>query len=192
MPGLGRNICRRAVDASAACVQDPEVRDYAASFVTGTDDQSLSLDRRIGTCERQSGRRVMNAMPALTTSSQHAKMKTILIVESEPSIVTAWKSVLQLEGYLVLTASNGREALFSANGRKPDLIITDRSIPLTGGVEFCRHLKQGPEFSRVPVILTSPEHLNPSDAGVGDSFLLKPVSMDMLLAAVRRLLNAYS
>jgi CheY-like chemotaxis protein len=142
--------------------------------------------------ERQSGRYVMNAMPALPTSSQHAKMKTILIVEDEPSIVTAWKTVLQLEGYLVLTASNGCQALFSANGRKPDLIITDRSMPITGGVEFFRHLKRGPEFSQIPVILTSPEHLSPSDAGVGDSFLLKPVSVDMLLASVKRLLNAYS
>ncbi|MFL9913286.1 response regulator [Paraburkholderia sp. RL17-337-BIB-A] len=141
--------------------------------------------------ERQSGRCVMNAMPALPTSSQHAKMKTILIVEDEPSIVTAWKSVLQVEGYLVLTASNGHQALFSANGRKPDLIITDRSMPITGGVELFRHLKLGSEFSRIPVILTSSVHLDHSDAGVGDGFLFKPVPMDMLLAAVRRLLDAH-
>ncbi|WNC93200.1 response regulator [Paraburkholderia sp. FT54] len=118
-------------------------------------------------------------------------MKTILIVEDEPIIVTAWKRVLQLEGYLVLTAINGHQALFSANGRKPDLIITDRSMPIAGGVEFFRHIKSGPEFSRIPVILTSSEKLDHSDAGEWDSFLIKPVPMDTLLGMVRRLLNAH-
>ncbi len=54
-------------------------------------------------------------------------MKTILVVDDELSIVTAWKRVLQLEGYRVVTASNGREGLVAANEEKPDLIITDRS-----------------------------------------------------------------
>jgi CheY-like chemotaxis protein len=151
----------------------------------------ICLIGALATRERQSGRCVVNAMPTHPTFSQDAKMKTILIVEDEPIIVTAWKSVLQSEGYLVLTATNGHQALFSANGRKPDLIITDRSMPITGGIEFFRHIKLGPEFSRIPVILTSSEHLDNSDAVVGDSFLLKPVPLDTLLGLVRRLLNAH-
>ncbi|MEW9585232.1 two-component system response regulator [Paraburkholderia sp. DGU8] len=118
-----------------------------------------------------------------------AKMKTILVVDEERSIVTAWKRILQLEAYRVLTANNGREGLFAANGEKPDLIITDRSTSIMYGVDFCRHLKLGRKFARTPVILTSADPLDPADATLGDEFLLKPVSMQMLLASVRRLLN---
>ncbi|CAB3808700.1 response regulator [Pararobbsia alpina] len=119
-------------------------------------------------------------------------MKTILVVEDELNIVTTWKRGLQLEGYRVLTASNGRQGLFAANGGKPDLVITDWSMPIMCGVEFFRHLKQKREFARIPIILTSADPLDPADAAVGDGFLLKPVSMEMLLASVRRLLNPCS
>jgi CheY-like chemotaxis protein len=118
-----------------------------------------------------------------------ARMKTILVVDDEHSIVTAWKRILQLEGYRVLTANNGREGLFSINGEEPDLIITDRSISIMYGVQFFRHLKLRQKFARIPVILTSADPLDPADAAV-DGFLLKPISMEMLLASVRRFLNA--
>jgi len=119
-------------------------------------------------------------------------MKTILVVDDELSIVTAWKRVLQLEGYRVVTASNGREGLVAANEEKPDLIITDRSMPIMDGMEFCRHLKLERELARVPVILTSAGTPGPGDTAVWDGFWLKPVSIEMLLASVQRLLNACS
>ncbi|MFM0176692.1 response regulator [Paraburkholderia sediminicola] len=117
-------------------------------------------------------------------------MKTILIVDDELSVVTAWKRILQFEGYRVVTASNGREGLVAANEEKPDLIITDRSMPIMDGVEFCRHLKREREFSRIPVILTSADHPGPDDTAVWDGFWLKPVSIEVLLASARHLLNA--
>ncbi|MFL9905724.1 response regulator [Paraburkholderia fungorum] len=117
-------------------------------------------------------------------------MKTILVVDDELTIVTAWKRILQFEGYRVVTASNGREGLIAANEEKPDLIITDRSMPIMDGVEFCHHLKREREFARIPVILTSADHAGPGDTAVWDGFCLKPVSIEVLLASARRLLNA--
>jgi CheY-like chemotaxis protein len=97
-----------------------------------------------------------------------------------------------LEGYRIVTASNGREGLVAANEEKPDLIITDWSMPIMDGIEFCRHLKLEREFARVPVILTSAAPPGPGDTAVWDDFWLKPVSMEMLLASVQRLLDACS
>jgi CheY-like chemotaxis protein len=88
-----------------------------------------------------------------------------------------WKRILQFEGYRVVTASNGREGLVAANEVKPDLIITDRSMPIMDGVEFCRHLKREREFSRIPVILTSADHPGPDGTAVWDGFWLKPPSL---------------
>jgi CheY-like chemotaxis protein len=123
---------------------------------------------------------------------QQAKMKTILVVDDEFGIVKAWKRILQLEGYRVVTASNGREGLVAANENKPHLIITDRLMPIMNGVEFCRRLKLKQEFARIPVILTSADPLDPGDIAVWDEFWLKPVSIEMLIASVQRLLNACS
>jgi CheY-like chemotaxis protein len=60
-------------------------------------------------------------------------MKTILVVDDDLSILTAWKRVLRLEGYRVLTANNAHEGLFAAHEEKPDLIITDSSMPIMDG-----------------------------------------------------------
>ncbi|MGN8112439.1 response regulator [Paraburkholderia sp. 22098] len=116
-------------------------------------------------------------------------MKTILVIDDERSIVTAWKRILQFEGYRVVTASNGLDGLVAAKQAKPDLIITDRSMPIMDGVEFCRrHLKQKRELSGIPVILTSADHQEPG-VRLWDEFLLKPVSIEVLLASVRHFLN---
>ncbi|MFM0198152.1 response regulator [Paraburkholderia strydomiana] len=116
-------------------------------------------------------------------------MKTILVMDDERSIVNAWKRILQFEGYRVVTASNGREGLVAANEENPDLIITDRSMPIMDGVEFCRQLKRELEFSRVPVVLTSAHNPRPGDTVIWDEFWLKPVSIEVLLASVRHLLT---
>jgi CheY-like chemotaxis protein len=115
-------------------------------------------------------------------------MKTILVIDDKRSIVSAWKRILQFEGYRVVTASNGLEGLVAAKEAKPDLIITDRSMRIMDGVEFCRHLKQKRELSGIPVILTSADHQEPG-VRLWDEFLPKPVSMDVLLASVRHLLT---
>ncbi|MDR7009896.1 response regulator [Paraburkholderia strydomiana] len=115
-------------------------------------------------------------------------MKTILVIDDERSIVTAWKRILQVEGYRVATASNGLEGLVAAKQVKPDLIITDRSMPIMDGVEFCRHLKQKRKLSGIPVILTSADHRQPG-VKVWDEFLPKPVTIEVLLASIRHFLN---
>lgn len=115
-------------------------------------------------------------------------MKTILVIDDEQCIVTAWKRVLQFEGYRVVTAGNGLDGLVAAKQAKPDLVITDRSMRIMDGVEFCRHLKRNCELSRIPVILTSADHREPG-VKVWDEFLLKPVSIEVLLASVRYFLG---
>jgi CheY-like chemotaxis protein len=76
-------------------------------------------------------------IPALPSAGgQQETMKTILLVDDEVAIVKAWKRILQLEGYRVVTASSGDVGLVAASEEKPDLIVTDRSIPVMEGVEL--------------------------------------------------------
>ncbi|WNC95398.1 response regulator (plasmid) [Paraburkholderia sp. FT54] len=82
-------------------------------------------------------------------------MKTILVLDDDPAIAKSLKRLLHLAGYRVITASNGSEGLAAARVEMPALIITDRSMPIMDGVEFCRQLRRERELARIPVILTS-------------------------------------
>ena len=119
---------------------------------------------------------------------QQGKEKTILLVDDDASIATAWKRIFQLEGYRVVTASDGHAGLVAANEERPDLIITDQSMPGMEGVEFCRQLKL--ELAQIPVILASANSPGPGDKVVWDDFWQKPVSVRTMVASIRRLLNA--
>src|SRR5258707_68574 len=69
--------------------------------------------------------------------------KTILVVDDEERIVSLLKAYLTNEGFRVVTAKNGREALFSARDEKPDLILLDIMMPEMDGHEFIRlHRKE--------------------------------------------------
>lgn len=131
--------------------------------------------------------------PALASiGGQQEAKRTILLVEDDVAIVKAWKRILQLEGYRLVTATNGNAGLVAASEEMPDLIVTDRSMPVMEGIEFCRELKRDHELAQIPVILTSAHPVEPGDTVVWDEFWQKPVSLVAMVASVRRLLNASS
>lgn len=79
----------------------------------------------------------------------------ILVVEDESSILTALTLLLEMEGYQVAEATNGRQGLELLAGFVPDLIVTDYMMPYMNGLEMVRHLRQDPVYADVPVILVS-------------------------------------
>ena len=115
-------------------------------------------------------------------------MQTILLVDDDPAIRTAWSRVLRLKHYGVATASVGQAGLLAANDVKPALIISDREMPGMGGIEFCRHMKGDPRFAGIPVVLVSAADVSALHAPVWDDFWQKPVSPEAILASIRRLL----
>jgi CheY-like chemotaxis protein len=133
---------------------------------------------------------VTTLIPALPSAREQQETKrTILLVDDEVNVLKAWKRILQLEGYRVVTSINGQAGLVAANEEKPDLIITDQSMPGMEGVELCRQLKLKQELARIPVVLTSAYPMEHGDAAVWDEFWQKPVSLVAIVASVRRLLN---
>ncbi len=117
-------------------------------------------------------------------------MQTILVVDDTPNLRQLLSSYLSQEGYRVLTAVDGREALFIARQEKPDLIILDLMMPEMGGYEFIRHHRQ--ERNTPIIILTA--KLEEQDKVVGlelgaDDYLTKPFGMRELTARVRAVLR---
>ncbi|HTJ91656.1 MAG TPA: response regulator [Pararobbsia sp.] len=119
-------------------------------------------------------------------------MKVILVVDDEFDILTTWQMVLQLEGYTVLTAPNGKIALEIARKTPPDLIITDWMMPVMDGLELSRLLASDPALSSIPLILASAAWREPEVPHPHAVFIRKPVSMDELVEIVRRLIASNS
>ncbi|MGA2500702.1 MAG: response regulator [Tepidisphaeraceae bacterium] len=79
--------------------------------------------------------------------------RTILIADDESPIVNMVSLILANAGFVVLTASDGREALERARHERPDLIITDYHMPHLSGLELCAALSRDPATRDVPAIL---------------------------------------
>lgn len=117
-------------------------------------------------------------------------MTTILVVEDEPSIADLLAVLLEAEGYRVMVAGNGREALERIAVSRPDLVLSDVMMPGMDGRELCRRLERQPNHSRIPVVLMSavshPKTLTDCHAA---AFVEKPFDIDKLLATVRQVLK---
>jgi CheY-like chemotaxis protein len=114
-------------------------------------------------------------------------MHSILLVDDDPEILAGWQFVLLDEGYDVISAPNGLEALERLKEGVPDLIITDWMMPLMGGAELCRQLKAHPEFARIPVLVHSAVAPVEHEIQNWNVRLQKPARMNVFLTTVEQL-----
>ena len=119
--------------------------------------------------------------------------KRILVVDDEIYIVHILEFSLMMEGYTVLTASNGEDALKVIDQDQPDLVVLDIMMPKLDGYEVCRRLREDERFQSLPVILLSAKG-RPVDRETGlaagaDDYITKPFSPRKLLEKIRELLD---
>ncbi|MGQ9600866.1 MAG: response regulator [Anaerolineae bacterium] len=117
----------------------------------------------------------------------------ILIVDDEPAALKVLGLALHREGYEVLGAQSGQEALQKARNEQPDLIILDVMMPDMDGFETCRQIRSTPDIAHIPVILLTAlskieDKVTGFEAGA-DDYVSKPVSLKELSARVRVLLT---
>ena len=110
----------------------------------------------------------------------------ILVIDDEPQILRAMRTILTEKQFKVTTASRGEEGLTLAATNEPDLIILDLGLPDMEGVEVCRRLR---EWTQTPVIILSVrdgerDKVAALDQGA-DDYLTKPFGIEELLARVR-------
>lgn len=120
-------------------------------------------------------------------------MPRILIADDHPDIVRLAQIILQREGWEVLAAADGRQALDKALTELPDLIILDIMMPEMDGMEVMRQLGYHRETCRIPVIMLTAksDYQDVSTArqsGVKE-YLVKPIDPKKLVAAVRKALR---
>ena len=121
-------------------------------------------------------------------SKENSKIK-ILIIEDDHDIRDLIRLQLRLQNYNVSVACNGSEAMSKIENEIYDLILIDRMLPDTNGLELCKLLRLKPLFKEVPIILVTalsqPENIIEGlDAGAND-YITKPFDINILHARVR-------
>ena len=114
----------------------------------------------------------------------------ILIVEDDRNLLDSLRYNLRKEGYSVVTAVDGAEALEVARREKPDLIILDIMLPKLSGFEVCRILRK--EMSTPILMLTAKDEEIDKVVGLeigADDYMTKPFSMRELIARIRAMLR---
>jgi DNA-binding response OmpR family regulator len=119
-----------------------------------------------------------------------AKKTTILAADDDPQLLRLITRNLQLEGYDVLAASDGQQALELIENNSPDLVLLDVMMPRMDGFTVCYRVR---EFSSVPIIIITArgqdqDKVRGLDLGA-DDYLTKPFSVDELLARVRAVIR---
>lgn len=118
---------------------------------------------------------------------------TVLVVEDEAALMTLLVYNLESEGYRVLQATDGEEALLLAEEEVPDLAILDWMLPQLSGIEVCRRLRARPATANLPIIMVTArgeesDRIRGLDTGA-DDYITKPFSTAELLARVRAVMR---
>lgn len=116
------------------------------------------------------------------------KSRKILIADDEPDILEILSFHLKAEGYEVITAKDGRDAVDKARRQMPDLIILDMMMPVKNGLEACELLKSNPAFADTPILFLTA--LNDEETQIkgletgADDYISKPVSPKVLISRI--------
>ena len=116
----------------------------------------------------------------------------ILVVDDTPANIKLLDAVLGSQGYTVIPAASGAEALSLVDQEPPDLILLDILMPGMDGYEVCRRLRDQPATAHLPIILITASETKDKVKGLeagADDFLAKPFDQAELLARVRSLLR---
>jgi len=120
--------------------------------------------------------------------SEQAKFR-ILVVEDNQSMLLAVANTLRFEGYEVITASDGEEALSKIHDHEPpDAMVLDLMLPVFDGYHVCRQVRATPQTSTLPIIVTTAlgqmDEEQKGRASGADAYLRKPFRCSDLLGQV--------
>ncbi|MFP4520743.1 MAG: PleD family two-component system response regulator [Fibrobacterota bacterium] len=117
--------------------------------------------------------------------------KKILIVDDSAPFRRVLSVSLQKNGFEVIEAEDGRDALKKASSEMPDLIVMDLMMPVYDGLEATRSIKANTNLKDIPIIILSsrdePHHRKNASLAGTDNFLIKPVKTEELISEIKKL-----
>jgi CheY-like chemotaxis protein len=121
-------------------------------------------------------------------------MKRILVVDDKATSRELLRTVLENDGYIVVEAADGLEAIQKAHAENPALILLDLQLPLRSGYEVLNELRRDPQFAALPIIaLTASAMQGDQEKALAAGFtayLTKPVALTHLRGEIKRILQS--
>lgn len=121
-------------------------------------------------------------------------MKRILVVDDKATSRELLRTVLEKDGYIVVEAADGLEAIQKSHAEKPALILLDLQLPVRSGYEVLNELRCDPQFAALPIIaLTASAMQGDQEKALAAGFtayLTKPVALTSLRVEIKRILQA--
>lgn len=119
--------------------------------------------------------------------------KTIVIADDEPHVLRSLEFILKKQGYKVVTAVNGVEALERVRESKPDLVFLDIQMPKMDGNTVLRHLRDDPEFQDLYIVMITAkgqeaDRIHSLESGASE-YVTKPYSPRKLIGRVKEILG---
>ncbi|MBN1793054.1 response regulator [Candidatus Woesearchaeota archaeon] len=120
--------------------------------------------------------------------------KTILIVDDEPHIIELEKAILEMEGFKIISAENGTEALAKLKKTTPDLVILDMMMPKMSGREVCEKIRSDPKTKNLRVVFVTVARFSEigkdklKDLNVSD-YITKPFENEEFVKRIKKALE---
>jgi DNA-binding response OmpR family regulator len=119
--------------------------------------------------------------------------KDLLIVDDDPGVVVALQFLMEKQGYTVMVAENGEDALELIYKHKPDLVLLDIMLPGIDGYEVCEIIRLNPDYRKVKVLFLTAKgrevEIAKGMALGADDYIIKPFTNKELLAKVKAILK---
>jgi DNA-binding response OmpR family regulator len=121
---------------------------------------------------------------------QHPQHSIILVVEDDPRVCELLQDVLTDEGYTVIAATNGEEALATMATVRPNLITLDLDLPGISGELVLKELRQRNDTHEVPIVIISAKHSIPAEVRkLAQAVVPKPFDIDALITIIRKFIS---
>jgi len=164
---------------------EKNIDDKIVELIRNNEDiSSFEISRILGIPEKEIEKRIR--------SFSDIRQK-ILIVDDEMATLLPLKRSLESEGYIVIEACDGYEAIKKSKSEMPELIILDLMMPGMDGIEVCNQLKKDSLTERIPVImLTARDEVRDKVKGLemgADDYVTKPFHLNELEARIRNILK---
>ncbi len=161
------------------------IDDKIVELIKNDEDISSSeISRILGIPEKEIEKRIRNISDI---------RQKILIVDDEMATLLPLKRSLESEGYIVIEACNGYEAIKKSKSEMPELIILDLMMPGMDGIEVCSQVKKDSCTEKIPVImLTARDEVRYKVEGLetgADDYVTKPFNLSELNARIRNILK---
>jgi DNA-binding response OmpR family regulator len=117
--------------------------------------------------------------------------EAILLVDDDPQLMHVLAMFFDLEGYHVLKARDGEQALALLREYQPDIVLLDLAMPGVSGLEVCQHIRADKKLKDIPVLVfTAADNREEEVLAAGaNAFIAKPYSLDGLRATVKGLMS---